>query len=116
MDAAVVAAPLRSGSRPGGTRFSFVERQYSPGHVLCRVRDNGTARDISAQAQNIMSGPGNVASVLLLEDDWDHRTVFRNFLEHRGWLVREAAEAESARELLAREPADVIVMDLGGTN
>lgn len=62
---------------------------------------------------NDQTGP---ASVLLLEDDWDHRTVFRNFLEHRGWVVREATEAETARALLSSDPVDVIVLDLGGTN
>lgn len=60
--------------------------------------------------------PNSGASVLLLEDDWDHRNVFRNFLEHRGWVVREATRAETARALLALEPIDVIVVDLGGTN
>jgi CheY-like chemotaxis protein len=56
------------------------------------------------------------ASLLLLEDDWDHRNVFRDFLQHRGWTVREATQAASARSLLASERIDVVVVDLGGTN
>jgi DNA-binding response OmpR family regulator len=58
----------------------------------------------------------NGASLLLLEDDWDHRNVFRDFLTHRGWTVLEATQAASARDLVATEPVDVIVVDLGGTN
>jgi CheY-like chemotaxis protein len=56
------------------------------------------------------------ASLLLLEDDWDHRNVFRDFLVHRGWTVLEATQAASARSLLASERIDVVVVDLGGTN
>lgn len=55
-------------------------------------------------------------SVLLLEDDWDHRNVFRHYLEHRGWVVREATEAGPARALVASEHPDAVVLDLGGTN
>lgn len=55
-------------------------------------------------------------SLLILEDDWDHRKVFRAFLEHRGWSVREATNASVARQTLASERIDVVVLDLGGTN
>src|SRR5689334_4615481 len=60
--------------------------------------------------------PTGAASVLLLEDDGEHRQLFRTFLQRRGWVVREAAKAEAAREVLATEPVDVLVLELGSKN
>ena len=57
-----------------------------------------------------------VPCVLLVEDDSDHRAVFRSFLERRGWRVAEAVEAAPAHDLIGSPDVGVVVVDLGGTD
>ena len=57
-----------------------------------------------------------VPCVLLVEDDSDHRTVFRSFLERRGWRVAEAGEAAPSHDLIGSPDVGVVVVDLGGTD
>src|SRR5690606_13258615 len=59
-------------------------------------------------------GPGT-PGVLLVEDDPDHRTIFRSYLEHRGWCVAEAAEAASAFDRRDDPGIGAVVVDLAGT-
>ncbi len=55
---------------------------------------------------------GAMPRLLLLEDDDGIRTSLRMALEDEGFEVTEAARAEDALELLAREPADLVLVDL----
>lgn len=50
--------------------------------------------------------------VLILEDDYGLRTSLRLFLEQEGYVVGEAENAETALELDAAEPFDVMLVDL----
>ena len=50
--------------------------------------------------------------ILAVEDDERIRTAVRMALEDEGWAVNEAASGEDALETFAREPADVVLIDL----
>ena len=58
-----------------------------------------------------MTGPG--ASILLVEDDEPTRTRLRQYLERRGYRVREAATAGEALRSWDAHRADLILLDLG---
>lgn len=49
--------------------------------------------------------------VLIVDGDRDSRTVYRILLEHRGYAVQEAADAESAFEAAAAG-VDAVIMEL----
>jgi PAS domain S-box-containing protein len=51
--------------------------------------------------------------LLLVEDDLDSSEVVSAILEEMGILVTSAGNAESALEVLARQPIDVILSDVG---
>jgi two-component system, OmpR family, response regulator MtrA len=50
--------------------------------------------------------------LLVVEDDADLRTAMRFFLEDEGHEVVEAATGEIALELVAKEPVDMVLLDL----
>lgn len=50
--------------------------------------------------------------ILIIDDDPDVRDVVRYELETKGWQVSEAATAAEARELLAQQVPDLILLDL----
>ena len=54
--------------------------------------------------------------ILLIEDSADSRHLIRRLLTRAGAVVREAASASEARELLKTELPDLIVSDIGMPN
>ena len=50
--------------------------------------------------------------ILLIEDNAVNRDLIQFLLESKGYLVREAATAEEAFEILKTERPDLIVMDI----
>jgi DNA-binding response OmpR family regulator len=55
---------------------------------------------------------GVATRILTIEDDERIRTAVRMALEDEGWTVAEADSGEDALESFAREPADVVLIDL----
>jgi CheY-like chemotaxis protein len=53
-----------------------------------------------------------VATILVVEDDAQSRTLFRDVLEVRQHAVLEAADAEQAWEILQRKSVDLVVTDI----
>jgi DNA-binding response OmpR family regulator len=53
-----------------------------------------------------------MAYILVIDDDQDVRDCIERVLISAGFEVRTAAEGRLAMEELAREPADVVVVDL----
>jgi PAS domain S-box-containing protein len=56
--------------------------------------------------------PESRASVLLVEDDAINRLAARQYLEKQGFAVLTAATGLEALDILAREPVDVVLMDV----
>jgi CheY-like chemotaxis protein len=54
----------------------------------------------------------NQARVLVVEDDKGIRDILRLALESSGYAVRAATNGSEALEVIEREPADVIVLDV----
>ena len=52
------------------------------------------------------------AHVLVVEDDPDTRALLTGVLRDAGWHVVAAADGETALELAAQRPPDVVVLDL----
>lgn len=52
-------------------------------------------------------------TVLLIEDDQDHRRIFGTLLRHGGYRVVEASDGGEGILLARQHQPDVIVMDLG---
>jgi DNA-binding response OmpR family regulator len=50
--------------------------------------------------------------ILTVEDDERIRTAVKMALEDEGWTVEETASGEDAVEAFAREPADVVLIDI----
>lgn len=55
----------------------------------------------------------HVRRLLLVEDDSDASSFIKYVLEQEEFDVQVAGTAEEAREVLAREPADLVVIDRG---
>jgi two-component system cell cycle response regulator DivK len=53
------------------------------------------------------------ATVLLVEDDVDSRTIYGTVLRHSGFLVVEADDGEAAVRSVRLHRPDVVVMDAG---
>ncbi len=51
--------------------------------------------------------------LLLVEDHQDTQQMLARLLEHRGYIVRCAASVTAALTMLAREPIDILVSDIG---
>src|SRR3954462_7023560 len=58
------------------------------------------------------SPPRKPPTVLLVDDEAGLRRVLERFLERQGYRVLSAGTAESAYELLAREQADALLLDI----
>jgi CheY-like chemotaxis protein len=54
----------------------------------------------------------NKATILLIDDDFDFRLQQKLQLEAKGFTVRECDSAKAARESLAQERPDLVVVDL----
>ncbi|HEX8692551.1 MAG TPA: response regulator [Longimicrobium sp.] len=50
---------------------------------------------------------------MLVEDDPDHRTIYRTMLQASGYEVVEALEGGEAVRMATDHPPDLILMDLG---
>ena len=53
-----------------------------------------------------------MASIIVIEDDADFRSLLRQVLEHAGHEVREAADGGAGLALHRDRPADLVVTDL----
>lgn len=51
-------------------------------------------------------------TVLLAHEDPDCRRIYRTALEFAGWSVRDTHSGDTALEVLAGEPIDVVITDL----
>ncbi|MEK7269460.1 MAG: response regulator [Planctomycetota bacterium] len=58
------------------------------------------------------SAEANVGSVLVVDDEIANRMILKAILEPRGYRVLEAESGERALEVLDREKADVILLDV----
>ena len=57
--------------------------------------------------------PNERTELLVVENDRQGREALAELLHHRGYLVREAADPDEARALLAARVPDVVILDLG---
>lgn len=53
------------------------------------------------------------ATVLLVEDDEDSRTIYGTVLRHAGYFVLEAPDGAAGVEAVQRHRPDLVVMDAG---
>ncbi len=53
------------------------------------------------------------ASILVVDDEQSIRRLLRTTLAGHGYRIREAASGQAALDMLAREPPDVVLLDLG---
>ena len=56
--------------------------------------------------------PDQRCSVLLVDDDDAFRKIYRSLLEQESYIVTEASDRPSAAEAIARQPFDVVLLDL----
>lgn len=56
------------------------------------------------------------AFVLVVDDVADNRELYATFLEYSGFRVDQAADGEEALSKVARDPPDVVLMDLSMPN
>src|SRR5439155_5754104 len=54
----------------------------------------------------------DLARILIVDDDPLVRETIRDYVEHLGYQVRDAASAEDALMLINREPPDLILLDV----
>lgn len=59
-----------------------------------------------------MTSSGGVRTVLVVDDDETIRRVLDSFLSLEGYRVLLASDGAAALDLLQREPADVILLDM----
>ncbi len=52
------------------------------------------------------------STVLIVDDDEEHRQLVRTILEAQGWVVREAANGRLALDALASALPDIVLLDL----
>jgi DNA-binding response OmpR family regulator len=62
--------------------------------------------------KELVRDDGAMATVLVVDDEPDVRDVVRRYLERDGYRALEAADGEHAREILEREPASLVVLDV----
>jgi CheY-like chemotaxis protein len=53
-----------------------------------------------------------MASILLVDDDDQLRTMLSNVLTHAGYQVQEASDGQQAIELYRSHPTDLVITDL----
>jgi CheY-like chemotaxis protein len=51
-------------------------------------------------------------TILLVEDNWDNRTIYAEMLRHAGYSVLEAADGIEGLRLACEASPDLILMDL----
>jgi len=51
------------------------------------------------------------ALVLIVDDAWSTRFALRDFLEHAGYAVGEAGDVRTARQALADDPPQAVLLD-----
>lgn len=73
------------------------------------VADRNTAADASLQSHRDLAG----VHALIVDDEADARDLTRHVLESRGAAVGVTASAGEALHLLAGEPFDILVADIG---
>ena len=56
--------------------------------------------------------PFAVTTILVVEDDAQSRTLFRDLLEVWHYMVLDAVDAEQAWEIMQRATVDLVVMDI----
>jgi two-component system OmpR family response regulator len=73
----------------------------------------GTAQQRCAQADNSRRGAmDDPIRILIVDDDPSLRTLIRDFLAGHGYLAFEADGGHSMRDILEREPINVVVLDV----
>ena len=82
-----------------------VEHRKAESHKITGYAPHETARGEGAQL--------NGASVLVVEDDADTRQMLKRVLESHGAVVKTAASAAEALEMVADSPPDALVADIG---
>ncbi len=94
-------------------------------HVYSEGKDRGSRFEVSLptlgevpklveQIQPMGEAPaGTPLRVLLVEDHVDTQKILRRLLEQRGYAVACAGSMTSALTVLAREPVDVLISDIG---
>src|SRR4051794_9367832 len=86
------------------------QRWAAEGRTVSRIRPT-----LCMHARN-GPGCGNMQDVgtriLTVEDDERIRTAVKMALEDEGWTVEETASGEDAIEQFAREPSDVVLIDI----
>jgi two-component system, OmpR family, response regulator MprA len=60
----------------------------------------------------VMGTPPAPLRVLLVDDDWDARNIYTQYLAHKGMVVETAVDGVDALERAAAFGPDVIVMDI----
>lgn len=51
-------------------------------------------------------------TIVMVEDNPDNRTIYSLVLEHHGYHVVEAVDAETGLDLIARRHPDLVLMDI----
>jgi DNA-binding response OmpR family regulator len=70
-------------------------------------------RTVATVARRKVEGLGSVGTrILAVEDDERIRTAVKMALEDEGWVVEEAETGEDALEAFARQPTDVVLIDI----
>jgi len=86
-----------------------------PGRGTCfRLHFPATRREASpaGASQPLMEHRGNGERILVIDDVEEQRDVAASLLEKLGYAVRRAASGPEALQALAREPADLLVLDM----
>ena len=73
---------------------------------LCEAPAARTAQEVAVSGRTLLK-------ILLVEDNSDTRTMLAETLSQLDYKVVPAESAEAALEILAREPVDVILADMG---
>jgi adenylate cyclase len=68
--------------------------------------------EIKNQKQPTATGKGGEGKVLVVDDEEQNRSLLRDPLEARGYVVTEAESGVQALERVAQHPPDVILLDL----
>ena len=82
---------------------------YALGAVDYLEKPVSSDRLIAALSQQI---PGLSGRILGVEDDANTRAMMKRTLEKEGWQVAEAENGREAMETVARDPPDLILLDL----
>jgi len=53
-----------------------------------------------------------MTSILIIEDNSDHRSIFKRILERNGYIAIDVADAGAGLAAAQRQPIDLIVLDI----